>query len=144
MPTCRYMAPFKTAECFLELKVPKDKRILDIGAGTGWLGQALHQNGYQNIDALDANDKMLEKAKMVKNKVHDLMITNNNCNCIKQKSVYHEYIQAYISPSKKLPIPEQTYDVVVMTGVFVPGHLPIHQDTFRQILRVLKKGLMNI
>ena len=71
MPHCRYQAPFRTAECFFELNLPKNLLILDIGAGTGWLGQALFQNGYHWIDALDACDKMLEKAKLV-----TILITN--------------------------------------------------------------------
>ena len=40
-----------------------DLRILDVGAGTGLVGNVLRDHGYRNIDALDISQKMLDEAK---------------------------------------------------------------------------------
>ena len=41
----------------------KSVKILDVAAGTGRVGEYLHQLGYSNIDGTDISSKMLEKAK---------------------------------------------------------------------------------
>ncbi len=38
-------------------------RIIDVGCGTGFLGQELRRNGYTNIDGLDLSPEMVEQAK---------------------------------------------------------------------------------
>lgn len=65
MDVWQYDSPKGTAVRFSELNLPKDINILDCGAGTGLLAIYLKQFGYQNIDALDGCEKMLEKAREV-------------------------------------------------------------------------------
>ena len=103
---------------FLELDVPKDRRILDVGAGTGVIGELLTANGYYNLDALDGTPKMLEIAE--------------------QKNCYQNYIVSYVTPDIRLPIEDQVYDVVILAGVFCPGHIRV--EAFDQIVRVVKPG----
>ena len=104
--------------CFLELNWPKNSRILDIGAGTGIIGSLLNKNGYQNIDGLDASPKMLEIAK--------------------QKNCYKNLINSIVASNIKLPIENKSYDVIIMAGVFCPGHISV--DAFSEILRITKPG----
>ena len=37
--------------------------LLDIGSGTGFLGEVLAKHGFKNIHALDASENMIEKSK---------------------------------------------------------------------------------
>lgn len=104
--------------CFLELNWPKESRILDIGAGTGIIGSLLKQEGYENVDGLDASNKMLEIAK--------------------QKKCYKNLINCIVASDIRLPIESRTYDVVIMAGVFCPGHISV--DAFNEILRITKSG----
>ena len=41
----------------------KDMKILDVGAGTGVLGEYLKEHGYTNVDALDVSEGMLAIAE---------------------------------------------------------------------------------
>ncbi|MHC4438095.1 MAG: class I SAM-dependent methyltransferase [Planctomycetota bacterium] len=44
----------KKIEHFLK-RIPKHSRILEIGCGTGWLGQYLKDNGWNNYTGIDIN-----------------------------------------------------------------------------------------
>ncbi|CAG2102349.1 unnamed protein product [Medioppia subpectinata] len=105
-------------KCFLELNCPLDCRILDIGAGTGVIGTLLKKHGYTNIDGLDASPKMLEIAR--------------------EKDCYVNLINSIVANNIRLPIDSKSYDVVIMAGVFCPGHISV--DAFNEILRVTKPG----
>lgn len=121
MPGRQYYAYEGAAKGFLELNLPKDIKILDCGAGTGLLGaQLVERGGYTNIDALDGCEQMLEVAK--------------------KRNIYKKIFVTYVTPDKELPIAEGSYDVLVMVGVFCPGHFPMQIDTFKQLLRIVKKG----
>ncbi|XP_053215032.1 uncharacterized protein LOC128398228 [Panonychus citri] len=120
MPGCSYNAPKGTADRFAELNLPKDSKILDCGAGTGLLGQALSDLGYTNIEALDGCEKMLEKAKL--------------------KNIYKNVTISYVGPEIELPIEAETFDALIMVGVFCPGHFPMDIGTYKQFLKLLKKG----
>lgn len=106
------------ANCFLKMNIEKDVKILDIGAGTGMVGRILRQNGYQHIDALDGNEEMLK--------------------ILRKKNCYDNIIQSLVTPDKKLPIDDQTYDVVILAGVFCPEH--IDYNSLEQIISVIKSG----
>ncbi|CAG2172436.1 unnamed protein product [Oppiella nova] len=105
-------------KCFLELNWPKSCRILDIGAGTGIIGSLLKANGYENIDGLDGSPKMLDLAK--------------------EKNCYKNLIHSIVASNIRLPIDSKTYDVIIMAGVFCPGHISV--DAFNEILRITKSG----
>ncbi|XP_015785927.1 uncharacterized protein LOC107363246 [Tetranychus urticae] len=120
MPGCGYNAPQGAAAKFNELNLPKDSKILDCGAGTGLLGKALTELGYTNLEALDGCEKMAEKAK--------------------EKNIYKKITISYVGPEIELPLEPESYDALIMVGVFCPGHFPLHIGTFKQFLKVLKKG----
>jgi hypothetical protein len=49
-----------------KLKIPKNAKILDLGAGTGIASEQLVLAGYKNITLVDFSEKMLAKAKKKK------------------------------------------------------------------------------
>ena len=107
---------------FLELRAPTESHILDIGAGTGVVGQLLAANGYNNVDALDGTPKMLQMAR--------------------KKACYRNYITSIVAPGIPLPIPDNTYDVALMAGVFCPGHIRV--EAFSEIIRIVKPGMIKL
>ena len=119
MVTMEYNGPQSAVTAFLELNLPKDSRILDIGCGTGEIGHLLQKNGFTNIDGLDISPEMLEVSK--------------------QKKCYKNLIEGIVTKEDRLPMDDKTYDAVIMCGVLIEGH--IKWDSFPQIIRVVKTGL---
>ncbi|RWS21089.1 malonyl-[acyl-carrier protein] O-methyltransferase-like protein [Leptotrombidium deliense] len=97
----------------------RDSKILDVGAGTGRLGQLLHLLQYTNIDALDGSEKMLQHSRNLPN-------------------VYKNFTQALVVADNELPIPENTYDVALMCGSGGPAHIDV--TAYKQLIRVVKPG----
>lgn len=110
------------ADCFINLNYDKQSLILDIGAGTGIIGKILHKHGFTNVDALDANEDML--------------------NLLKEKKCYRNVFKSEVTPDKPLPFEKQTYDVVILAGVFCPGHIQV--KSFERIIPIVKSGSVSI
>jgi predicted TPR repeat methyltransferase len=95
----------------------KSARLLDAGAGTGLLGQALSRCGYTDITAADLSAEMLKKARA--------------------KQVYASLIRC------NLDIPQEfgedaAFDGIVASGVFAAGHAGV--SLLRNLFRILKPG----
>lgn len=105
-------------KCLEVGKVPKTARILDVGAGTGIIGEMLQSMGYNNLDALDGCQELLDKAK--------------------EKNCYRNLFCSFVTPDQELPVEKSAYDVVVMPGVVYPAH--ILPTAFGQVIKVVKKG----
>ncbi|XP_006821709.1 methyltransferase-like protein 27 [Saccoglossus kowalevskii] len=58
-----YRGPQLTANLVSKLVKNKNDRILDVGAGTGLVGDELHKHGYTNLDALEPSRESLHIAK---------------------------------------------------------------------------------
>lgn len=56
----------KDLAVFFEHKNFENKKILDVGCGSGNLGKSLVKEGFKNIDGLDMSDKFLEMAEETK------------------------------------------------------------------------------
>ncbi|XP_013387880.1 methyltransferase-like protein 27 [Lingula anatina] len=93
----------------------KDALILDVAAGTGRLGAELKKNGFHNLDALDASKEMLEIAK--------------------EKKLYRNVVCDLLGPNR-LDIPDDTYDAIITTGSFCPGHL--NGSCLAELIRIVK------
>jgi len=68
-----YIAPQIAADMFAAHCPDRDTRILDLGCGTGLVGQALAAHDFGQLDGLDISPKMLDEAR-AKQIYGDLMI----------------------------------------------------------------------
>ncbi|KAL9967994.1 hypothetical protein ACROYT_G026318 [Oculina patagonica] len=100
-------------------KITKQEiRIMDAGAGTGLVGVELHKLGYDNIDALDISQGMLNEAK--------------------KKNVYQKFICAPLSDQRTPGIEAGEYDALVCVGTLVFAH--VKPAAFDEIVRMVKNG----
>ena len=93
-----------------------DARILDAGAGSGMVGLAAALAGFTRVDAMDLSAGMLEVAR--------------------ERGVYREVRTGILGEA--LDYPDNTYDAVLSSGVFTPGHAP--PTSFDEIIRIVKPG----
>jgi len=110
-----YIGPQRNVEFFTRF-VPKTARILDAGAGTGWVGELLTKEGYNNLVAMDLSSGMLEEAG--------------------KKNVYQEFHQMMMGGS--LNFATDSFDAVISVGVFTVGHAPA--SSFDELVRITKPG----
>ena len=95
--------------------------ILDVGAGTGALAQALLQKGKFSIEATDISEEMLKVAE--------------------SKKIYE---RSFLSDlTKEIPMENDIYDGVVSSGTFTHGH--VGPSAMVELVRVTKPtGLVTI
>ncbi len=90
--------------------------ILDVGAGTGALAQALLQRAEFSIEATDISKEMLKVAD--------------------SKRIYQ---RSFLSDlTKKIPVDNSSYDGVVSSGTFTHGH--VGPSAMDELVRVTKAG----
>ncbi|NEO98271.1 MAG: class I SAM-dependent methyltransferase [Symploca sp. SIO2E9] len=94
--------------------VPRNGRILDVGAGTGIVGQWLHEEGYQGLVGIDMSEGMLAEAQ--------------------SKNVYTELRTMVLG--EPLDFFTDTFDAVTACGVFTYGHAP--SRSFDELIRITK------
>ncbi|MFN8610926.1 MAG: methyltransferase domain-containing protein [Vulcanimicrobiota bacterium] len=80
--------------------LPANATILDVGAGTGLVGQFLHDQGFRQLSALDFSPEMLAQAK--------------------KRNVYQRFYQCDLL--RPLPI-SQNFDAITAVGIFTEGHV---------------------
>ena len=93
-----------------------DTPILDVGAGTGLVGEYFLKFGKKNIIAIDISQEMLRQAE--------------------SKKCYSSIIQADLT--KKLPLKNNSMGAIVSAGTFTHGH--VGPNSFDELLRVTKPG----
>ncbi len=106
-----YVIHLRVAEQFAAAK--GQGPVLDIGAGTGLLGVALHALGVGPIDGTDISVGMLEAAA--------------------KKSVYRRLFSGDLTD--RLPVPDGHYLGAVSSGTYTLGHLG--PETLDEVLRVV-------
>ena len=90
--------------------------ILDVGAGTGALAEALLHKAKFCIEATDISEEMLKVAD--------------------SKNFYK---RSFLSDlTKKIPVDSASYDGVVSSGTFTHGH--VGPSSIRELVRVTKPG----
>ena len=95
----------------------KDKtaKIIDVGCGTGLVGEKLKAKDVINFDGLDISKDMLSIAKS------------------------RGYRNLFLgSLNKQLPVLDDAYDAAMCIGVFTHGH--VSSDGFNELCRIVKPG----
>jgi len=95
----------------------KDKtaKIIDVGCGTGLVGEKLKAKDFINFDGLDISKDMLSIAKS------------------------RGYRNLFLgSLNKQLPVLDDAYDAAMCIGVFTHGH--VSSDRFNELCRIVKPG----
>ena len=112
-----YRSPIEIAKYFEKYSNDENTPILDVGAGTGLIGECLNLDS-KEIDAIDISPEMLKVA------------TTKNC--------YSEIIEADLS--KGLSINDSHYGAIVSAGTFTHGH--VGPSVFDELIRVTRPGAL--
>lgn len=94
----------------------KNVSILDVAAGSGFAGEKLKLKGYNNVDALEPSEGMLQLAK--------------------DKKIYNRHFLAYLSPDSG--VESNHYDVTLICGGMGQGHIPC--NAVEDMIRMTKEG----
>ncbi|XP_059144950.1 methyltransferase-like protein 27, partial [Physella acuta] len=92
--------------------------ILDMAAGTGFVGEELHKRGFVNIHAHEGSVEMLETSR--------------------EKGVYSHFLLCLLTEENGLPLLSDTYDAISMSGGAAENHLPPCAQ--EELARVIKPG----
>lgn len=110
-----YRVPERAVDVLRSLVEP-GTAVLDAGAGTGLVGELLHQHGFRDLTAIDISTEMLNEAR--------------------SKEVYRALSQQTLGEA--LTIPSASFGAVIAVGLFGPTHAPAH--AFDELLRVTAPG----
>ena len=110
-----WISPQRTSE-FLAKHVEKNASVLDAGAGTGLVGECLHEMGFSNMTAMDLSLGMLEVAR--------------------RKDIYQALDQ--MTMGETLGYETDQFDASVIVGVFTQGHAPA--SSIDELVRVVRGG----
>ena len=111
-----YQSPKKISNFFNKYSKNTDTPILDVGAGTGLVGESLNTNNKKEIIGIDISPEMLNEAKI--------------------KGCYSSLIEADIT--KTIPLKDNSIGAVVSAGTFTHGH--VGPESFDELLRITKPG----
>ncbi|XP_063714081.1 uncharacterized protein LOC134841925 [Symsagittifera roscoffensis] len=121
----KYSGPEACMQSLLECEqkhgfhIPRDCKVIDVGAGTGLSGLALRRAGFTGqIDALEPSENMYALAL--------------------EKNLYTQWYKDLIYPDKETTVPAASYELVISVGVFntrstTSGCLP-------EVVRMAKSG----
>ena len=110
-----WLGPQRGADA-LRQHISEDSRVLDAGAGTGLVGQILHDAGFRDLVAMDLSQGMLTEAR--------------------KKGVYAEYHQ--MEMGKALTFATDSFDATISVGVLTVGHAPAR--SLEELVRVTRAG----
>jgi len=111
-----YVGPARVANIAAARCRDFNAHILDVGCGTGLVGERLAYLGYTKMDGLDFSQEMLEAART--------------------KNVYVALINADLT--QPLSIETASYDFIVSCGTFTHGH--VGPEAFDELLRITRAG----
>ena len=111
-----YLSPKKISHFFNTHSENTDTPILDVGAGTGLVGEVLYRTGNKKIIGIDISAEMLEQARL--------------------KGCYSSLMVSDVT--KNIPLKNDSIGAVVSAGTFTHGH--VGPDAFDELLRITKPG----
>lgn len=112
----QYQSPDTVAQLLADHLADRQALVLDIGCGTGLLGQALAVHGFGQIDGLDVSPEMMQVAR--------------------RRGVYRELIAADLN--RPLPLADAQYGAMSCCGTFTHGH--VGAGCLDELFRVLRPG----
>ena len=111
-----YLSPKKISDYFNKYSKNTDTPILDVGAGTGLVGELLYGLGHEQIIGIDISPEMFWQAEI--------------------KRCYSSLIEADIT--KKIPLENDSIGGIISAGTFTHGH--VGPDAIDELIRVIKPG----
>lgn len=111
-----YIAPGLLCDAFTRAATWRDGPVLDIGCGTGLVGDELVRRGFTTFDGLDLSVEMMNEAR--------------------HRGTYRVLMVADLT--KPLPIGDGAYRAVVCNGTFTSGH--VDASCLDEIVRVIASG----
>ena len=111
-----YATPHAVASAVCQHIRTKDALLLDVGAGTGRMGELLNRCGYHQLMAMDSSHGMLAEAA--------------------QKNYYRLLCRMVLG--RPLGFQDHAFDGIMAAGVFTPGHAP--PEALRELIRILRPG----
>jgi len=105
----------RVADVFVAQERPEGA-TLDVGCGTGIVGEALRERGVDQIDGVDISTEMLEQAA--------------------GKGIYTALIEADLTQG--MDVADDTYAGITSAGTFTHGHLP--PEPLGELIRVAMPG----
>jgi len=102
-------------QIFQEFVKDKKLKIVDVGCGTGLVGQELKKSGFINFDGIDISQEMIDIA--YGRGYQNLFLGNLN---------------------ESLPFKSKSYDAALCVGVFTHGH--VGSDRLSELARIVKSG----
>lgn len=102
------------------MSLPRTSRCLDIGSGTGIIGQALQTAGFSELQAVDVSTNFLE--------------------AVKQRGFYCAHHNLFLGQGvDRFPDElKNNFDVVTASGTWMPGHMP--NEAIEDVHAALKVG----
>ena len=113
---CGYATPDAVANAVCRHVSDRHAHLLEAGAGTGLLGEALYRRGYRHLVACDSSQVMLSEAS--------------------RKGVYQ--LLCRMELGRPLGFPNQCFDGLVAAGVYTPGHAPAR--SLFELARLVRPG----
>lgn len=111
-----YQSPQTVARLLAAHLPDRQAAVLDIGCGTGLLGQGLAEHGFGTIDGLDVSPEMMQVAQ--------------------RRGVYRRFIEADLN--LPLAMPDASYGGASCCGTFTHGH--VGAGCLDELFRVLRSG----
>lgn len=113
-----YLSPRLVVGLAAELRAMVRGPVLDIGCGTGLLGDELARHGFDEFDGIDLSPEMLDVAR--------------------QRGVYRSLVEADLLG--RLPLDDAAYGGAVCAGMFTSGH--VGAACLAELLRVMAPGAL--
>jgi len=111
-------------------------RILDVGAGTGRVGEQASKLGFKNMEALGIQQMCQNWSSLLNPEPCEAML-----DIAKEKGFYVKHHCRYFGneeENKLKDVDDETFDCLVIAGSFVIGHLGV--DSVIEAARLIKKG----